>query len=72
MKLEGQDQEKPEPRDFYSTSQRGIMIGTRYKDAPSRPAILLYRAFEKVGLEPRYVDVTGAQSDYIVIAVGPK
>lgn len=72
IKIGGQEQDVPEARDFYSTSQRGIMIGTKYSDAPTRSAILLKQIFERNGLKPTYVTLSTDRADALMILVGPK
>lgn len=68
----GEDQKKPFPEDFYHTSQRGIMVGTKYPDAPTRPAILLRQAFVNAGLDAKYIGVAGSAPDDILLLIGPR
>jgi len=70
--LSGKEQRQPSPQDFYQTSLRDIMIGTKYSDAPTRPAILLRQAFLNAGLKANYVGLSGAAPDDILLLIGPK
>jgi len=68
----GKEEIRPAPEDLYDTSLRGIMIGVKFTDAPTRPAILLMRIFTDAGLEPNYIAVEVSRPEDILLIIGPK
>ncbi len=70
--LNGKEQDSPEPTDIYSPTWRGIMIVVKYRDAPTRPAVLLSKALNSAEIPTSYISSPESENDTLEVIVGLK
>jgi hypothetical protein len=69
---DGREQNTPEAVDIYDTRWVGVLVITKYREAPSRPAVLLHDAFNSAGIKAIYLSENDGPDDTLLVMVGLK